>query len=62
MLTNKTQLTIQLSGSGTIDEIKKALQDVISSIEAPEFENDFDNGIQLEDSTLYTVIELKQPQ
>jgi len=48
------KLKIQITGSGTLENIKQALQDVITSLDNPD--NDFDKGELFEDATLYTEI------
>lgn len=49
---------INITGSGTLEEIKSALKDVITSINNPD--NHFeDTGETFEDNTLYTSIYIK---
>lgn len=48
-------LQIKITGSGSLEEIKKALQDVITSLDNPD--NDFEMGEQFEDATLYTEVD-----
>ncbi len=50
-------LKIKITGSGTLENIKQALQDVITSLDNPD--NDFDKGEQFEDATLYTEINIE---
>ncbi len=50
-------LKIKITGSGTLEEIKQALQDVITSLD--DSDNDFEIGVQLEDSTLYTEVDIE---
>lgn len=51
------KLKIQITGSGTLENIKQALQDVITSLDNPD--NDFDKGELFEDATLYTEINIE---
>ncbi len=51
------KLKIKITGSGTLEEIKQALQDVITSLDNPD--NDFEIGEQFEDATLYTEVDIK---
>ena len=48
-------LQIKITGSGSLEEIKQALQDVITSLDNPD--NDFETGEQFEDATLYTEVD-----
>lgn len=48
-------LQIKITGSGSLEEIKQALQDVITSLDDPD--NDFETGEQFEDTTLYTEVD-----
>lgn len=54
------QLKIKITGSGTLEEIKWALKDVITSLDNPD--NDFEKGEQYEDATLYTEIDILEEE
>jgi len=51
---NENYYKIKITGLGTVEEIKSALQDVIASLDNPD--NDFDKGEIFEDSILYTEV------
>ncbi len=50
-------LKIKITGSGTLEEIKQALQDVITSLD--DSDNDFERGVSFEDATLYTEVDVE---
>jgi hypothetical protein len=51
---NLNYYKIKITGSGTVEELKRALQDVITSLDNPD--NDFETGEQFEDAILYAEV------